>query len=113
MTRHTAQAAALLLSWTTAIPNGAGAVLTLSTPLLHVLEEAHLPPDDLAGTATIAPQIAAAHAPGPRALAVPALFIDYPPGASVMLHRWPSHGCVLVHVLSGTIHASAWHAGMG
>jgi quercetin dioxygenase-like cupin family protein len=30
-----------------------------------------------------------------------------------MLHRMPSAGYVLVHVLSGTIRASAWHAGLG
>lgn len=39
--------------------------------------------------------------------------VDYPPGASVVLHRTPSWGYVLVHVLSGTISASAWHAGVG
>jgi hypothetical protein len=39
--------------------------------------------------------------------------VDYPPGASVVLHRVPSSGYVLVHVLSGTIRASAWHAGVG
>ena len=39
--------------------------------------------------------------------------VDYPPGASAMLHRMPSQGYVLVHVLSGTIRASAWHAGVG
>ena len=39
--------------------------------------------------------------------------VDCPPGASAMLHRMPSRGYVLVHVLSGTIRASAWHAGVG
>lgn len=39
--------------------------------------------------------------------------VDCPPGASAMLHRMPSSGYVLVHVLSGTIRASAWHAGVG
>jgi hypothetical protein len=39
--------------------------------------------------------------------------VDCPPGTSAMLHRMPSSGYVLVHVLSGTIHASAWHAGVG
>jgi hypothetical protein len=37
--------------------------------------------------------------------------VDYPPGASAILHRIPSSG--LVYVLSGTIRASAWHAGVG
>jgi quercetin dioxygenase-like cupin family protein len=39
--------------------------------------------------------------------------VDYPPGASAVLHRMPSSGYVLVHVLSGTIRASAWHADVG
>jgi hypothetical protein len=39
--------------------------------------------------------------------------VDYPPGASAVLHRMPSSGYVLVYVLSGTIRASAWHAGVG
>ena len=39
--------------------------------------------------------------------------VDYPPGASAILHRMPSSGYVLVYVLSGTIRASAWHAGVG
>jgi len=40
-------------------------------------------------------------------------FVDVPPGPSVMLHRMLSSGYVLVYVLSGTISASAWHAGVG
>ena len=44
---------------------------------------------------------------------VSTFIVDYPPGASVVLHRRPSSGYVLVHVLSGTIRASAWHAGVG
>jgi hypothetical protein len=44
----------------------------------------------------------------------PSIFlVDYPPGASAMLHRMPSSGHVLVYVLSGTIRASAWRAGVG
>jgi quercetin dioxygenase-like cupin family protein len=39
--------------------------------------------------------------------------VDYPPGASAMLQRMPSSGYVLVYVLSGTIQASAWQAGVG
>ena len=39
--------------------------------------------------------------------------VDYPPGASAVLHGMPSSGYVMVHVLSGTIHALAWHAGVG
>jgi hypothetical protein len=39
--------------------------------------------------------------------------VDYPPGASAVLQGMPSSGYVMVHVLSGTIHALAWHAGVG
>jgi quercetin dioxygenase-like cupin family protein len=39
--------------------------------------------------------------------------VDYPPGGSAVLHRMPSSGYVLVYVLSGTIHAFAWDAGVG
>ena len=35
------------------------------------------------------------------------------PGGSAILHRMPSPGYVLVHVLSGAIKAQAWHAGLG
>lgn len=39
--------------------------------------------------------------------------VDYAPGGSAILHRTPSPGVVLVHVLSGAICASAWKAGVG
>jgi quercetin dioxygenase-like cupin family protein len=39
--------------------------------------------------------------------------VDYLPGGSAVLHRSPSAGYILVHVLSGTIRAQAWEAGMG
>ncbi len=39
--------------------------------------------------------------------------VDYLPGGSAILHRSPTAGYVLVHVLSGTIRAYAWKAGMG
>jgi hypothetical protein len=39
--------------------------------------------------------------------------VEYAPGGSAMLHRTPSSGYVLVYVLSGTIKASAWQAGLG
>ena len=44
--------------------------------------------------------------------AISTFIVDYPPGASAMLHRTPTSGYVLVHVLTGTIRASAWHAGL-
>lgn len=39
--------------------------------------------------------------------------VDYLPGGSALLHRSPTAGYVLVHVLSGEIRAQAWEAGMG
>jgi quercetin dioxygenase-like cupin family protein len=45
--------------------------------------------------------------------AISTFIVDYPPGASAMLHRTPTSGYVLVHVLAGTIRAFAWRAGVG
>ena len=45
--------------------------------------------------------------------ALSAFIVDYDPGGSAMLHRSPSSGHILVHVLSGTIRAYAWQAGIG
>jgi quercetin dioxygenase-like cupin family protein len=42
-----------------------------------------------------------------------AFTLDLAPGASAILHRAPSSGYVLVHVLSGVIFAQAWRAGLG
>jgi quercetin dioxygenase-like cupin family protein len=39
--------------------------------------------------------------------------IDFEPGGSALLHHAPRPGYVLVHVLSGSIKAEAWHAGVG
>jgi quercetin dioxygenase-like cupin family protein len=39
--------------------------------------------------------------------------VTYGPGGSAVLHRSPTSGYVLVHVLSGAIRAQAWEAGMG
>jgi quercetin dioxygenase-like cupin family protein len=39
--------------------------------------------------------------------------VDYLPGGSAVLHRSPTAGYVVVHVLSGAIRAQAWEAGMG
>ena len=43
-----------------------------------------------------------------------AFTVDLPPGGSAILHGTPSSaGYVLVHVLSGAIHARAWRAELG
>jgi quercetin dioxygenase-like cupin family protein len=39
--------------------------------------------------------------------------VNYAPGGSAVLHRLPTSGYVLVHVLAGAIRAQAWEAGMG
>jgi hypothetical protein len=39
--------------------------------------------------------------------------VDLAPGRSTILHRTPSTGYVVVHVLSGVIHAQAWRAVVG
>ena len=39
--------------------------------------------------------------------------VELAPGGSAILHRTPSSGYVVVHVLSGAIHAQAWRAGLG
>jgi quercetin dioxygenase-like cupin family protein len=39
--------------------------------------------------------------------------VDYLPGGSAVLHRSPTAGYAVVHVLSGAIRAQAWEAGMG
>jgi quercetin dioxygenase-like cupin family protein len=44
---------------------------------------------------------------------VSTFIVDYAPGGSAVLHRAPSSGYVLVHVLSGAITAWAWKAGVG
>ena len=36
--------------------------------------------------------------------------IDYSPGGTAILHRFPTGGYILVHVLSGAIRAQAWNA---
>lgn len=39
--------------------------------------------------------------------------VDFAPGALAVLHRSPSPGYVLVHVLSGALRAKAWDAWVG
>jgi quercetin dioxygenase-like cupin family protein len=39
--------------------------------------------------------------------------VDYEPGGSAILHRRPTSGYVMVHVLSGVIRAQAWGASVG
>src|SRR5262245_1766043 len=69
-------------------------------------------PDQPAGTdATVGVVLA------PRALrhqpSLAVFKIDYQPGGAALLHRTPTTGYVVVHVISGTIKAQAWKAGLG
>jgi quercetin dioxygenase-like cupin family protein len=53
-------------------------------------------------------------APGLHEPTLSAFTVDLAPGRTAILHGAPSTaGYVLVHVLSGTIHAQAWRAGLG
>ena len=52
-------------------------------------------------------------APGLHEPTLSAFTVELAPGGSAILHRAPSSGYVLVHVLSGAIHARAWQAGVG
>jgi quercetin dioxygenase-like cupin family protein len=72
-----------------------------------------LPPDHPVGTnatVTIVSLTRALHLDEPY---ISTFIVDYLPGGSAILHRSPTVGYVLVHVLSGTIRAQAWEAGMG
>jgi quercetin dioxygenase-like cupin family protein len=53
-------------------------------------------------------------APGLHDPTLSAFTVDLAPGGSAILHGTPSSfGYVLVHILSGAIHARAWNAGVG
>jgi quercetin dioxygenase-like cupin family protein len=73
-----------------------------------------LPPDHPVGTtkATVT-LISLKRALHPDEPSLSTFIVDYLPGGSAVLHRSPSAGYILVHVLSGTIRAQAWEAGMG
>ena len=74
---------------------------------------AELPPDHPVGTAAAVTLVSLER---PLHLDEPLLstfLVDYLPGGSAVLHRAPTAGYVVVHVLSGEIRAQAWQAGMG
>ena len=72
-----------------------------------------LPADHPTGSGAIITRVNAHRATNLHDPTLSTFLVDYPPGASAVLHRMPSSGYVLVYVLSGTIRASAWHAGLG
>ena len=72
-----------------------------------------LPPDHPVGTKATVTLISLKRALHPDEPFLSTFIVDYLPGGSAVLHRSPSAGYILVHVLSGTIRAQAWEAGMG
>ena len=72
-----------------------------------------LPPDHPVGTKATVTLVSLKRALHPHEPILSTFIVDYLPGGSAVLHRSPSAGYVLVHVLSGTIRAQAWEAGMG
>ena len=66
------------------------------------------------GKGAIVTRWSSARAQGLHEPTLSAFTIDLAPGGSAILHGTPSSaGYVVVHVLSGAIHARAWSAGLG
>jgi hypothetical protein len=72
-----------------------------------------LPPDHPMGTKATVTLISLKRALHPDDSFFSTFIVNYLPGGSAALHRSPTKGYVLVHVLSGAIQAQAWEAGMG
>lgn len=86
---------------------------TNSESVRDVSVDDELPDDHPVGSGAIVTPVSVERANNRNDVALSTFLVDYPPGASAVLHRLPSSGYVLVHVLSGTIRALAWHAGVG
>ncbi len=72
-----------------------------------------LPADHPMGTNASVTLVSLKRPPGLHEPILSTFIVTYGPGGSAVLHRSPSSGYVLVHVLSGAIRAQAWEAGMG
>jgi quercetin dioxygenase-like cupin family protein len=72
-----------------------------------------LPPDHPVGTKATVTLVSLKRELHLDKPSVSTFIVDYLPGGSAILHRSPTRGYVLVHVLSGTIRAYAWNAGVG
>jgi hypothetical protein len=72
-----------------------------------------LPADHPVGHGAIVTLVSLKRPTNLQSPAISTFIVDYPPGASATLHRRPTSGYVLVHVLTGTVRAFAWHAGVG
>jgi hypothetical protein len=72
-----------------------------------------LQPDHPRGNGVTVTLVALEAASNLHAPAFSTFLLDYAPGGSAVLHLMPTSGYVVVHVLSGTIGASAWQARVG
>ena len=72
-----------------------------------------LPVDYPEGTGAMVRLVSRERAANVNAPTISTFLIDYEPGGSAVLQRSPRQGYVLVHVLSGSIRAEAWRAGVG
>jgi quercetin dioxygenase-like cupin family protein len=72
-----------------------------------------LPPDHPVGTKATVTLVSLKRELHLDKPSVSTFIVDYLPGGSAILHRSPTRGYVLVHVLSGTIRAYVWNAGVG
>jgi hypothetical protein len=107
-------AAAATAFWTIAMSHAAATPsATVGKPSQRGSAAGLLPADHPTGAAATITPLSGDRATNVHARRLSTFLVDYPPGASAMLHRMPSSGYVLVYVLSGTIRASAWHAGVG
>jgi hypothetical protein len=98
----------------TAISNAAGLDRIDSTYDGHLTAVLPLlPADHPLGTGATVTLVSLERASNLREPTLSTFIVDYTPGGSAVLHRAPSSGYVLVHVLSGSIRAFAWEAGVG
>jgi quercetin dioxygenase-like cupin family protein len=72
-----------------------------------------LPPDHPVGTKAIVTLVSLKRVLHLDEPFLSTFVVDYLPGGLAVLHRSPTAGYVVVHVLSGAIRAQAWEAGMG
>lgn len=73
----------------------------------------HIPADHPVGTRTSVTLLSVERTSNLHNPILATFLIDFAPGGSAVLHRTPTSGYVLVHVLSGSVTASAWGAGVG
>lgn len=113
MIRMARLAAPVLLAMI-AIPSADPSELMISKGALELSGAAALlPADHPAGHGATVTLVSLARPTNLQNPAISTLIVDYPPGASATLHRAPTSGYVLVHVLTGTIRGFAWHTSEG